>query len=87
MHRVTAMGCSLSAVIAACLGVQEDRFLATAAGLAVFSVAGEIAGRNSQGPGTFEGAFLDALYNMNFESFSQLCRIVRGDELEQETAK
>ena len=44
MAKVTAMGALGSAVVAACLAVETDAWLATAAALMVFGVAGEIAG-------------------------------------------
>ncbi|MCE7875253.1 hypothetical protein DYH09_33485, partial [bacterium CPR1] len=44
-----------------CLAVEKDAFLASASALLIFGVAGEIAGEDAHGPGTFAAAFLDAL--------------------------
>jgi hydroxyethylthiazole kinase len=61
MPRVTALGCSLNGVIAAfCVG--QPRLEATAAALACYGLAGEVAARTAQGPGSFQLAFLDALF-------------------------
>ncbi len=63
MARVTATGCSLSALVGAFLAVARpaERLDAAAAALAVFGVAGEAAARQAGGPGTFAPLLLDAL--------------------------
>ena len=65
MAKVTAMGCAASALVAACLAVEDDAFLAAASALLVVGVAGELAGKRAQGPGSFAAAILDALYTMD----------------------
>lgn len=62
MASVTAMGCALGAVIAACLSTGEEPFDAVVAGCGVFKMAGAKAGAGASGPGTFVPGFLDALY-------------------------
>src|SRR6266851_2685130 len=61
MGRVTAMGCAGAAVVAACLAVEGDPWLATAAGLLAFAVAGECAAARARGPGSFAVEIVDAL--------------------------
>jgi hydroxyethylthiazole kinase len=62
MPRVTALGCSLTCLVGAFAAIRPaDPFAATVAALAVFAVAGERAGRASEGPGSFGWRFLDAL--------------------------
>jgi hydroxyethylthiazole kinase len=61
MARVTAMGCVASALVAACLAVEGDAWLATAAALLAIGVAGEAAAAHARGPGTFAMEILDAL--------------------------
>jgi hydroxyethylthiazole kinase len=61
MGRVTALGCALSGVVAAFAALTPDHFVATAAALCVYGVAGEMAAEQSAGPGSFRVAFLDAL--------------------------
>src|SRR5215472_5787952 len=56
MAKVTAMGCAASALVAACLAVEADAWRATAAGLIVIGVAGEVAALAAHGPGTFAAA-------------------------------
>ena len=65
MARVTGLGCSATAVIGAFLAVEPDPFAATAAGLAVFGVAGESAAERAAGPGSLQVALLDALYALD----------------------
>ena len=63
MSNVTGTGCSASAAVAVfnCSGLPQLE--ASAMGLAVFGACGEVAAKNSQGPGSFQVAILDALHN------------------------
>jgi hydroxyethylthiazole kinase len=61
MSRVTAMGCVASALVAACLAVEGDAWLATTAALLALGVAGEGAAAHAHGPGSFAIEILDAL--------------------------
>lgn len=61
MARVTAMGCVASALVAACLAVEGDAWLATTAALLALGVAGEVAAAHAHGPGSFAIEILDAL--------------------------
>jgi hydroxyethylthiazole kinase len=65
MTRVTALGCSATALVGAFLAVSDDALFATTAALAALGVAGEIAARESPGPGTFRWRLLDALYQLD----------------------
>jgi hydroxyethylthiazole kinase len=64
MTRVTALGCAASALVAACHAVEPDAWRATAAGLILIGVAGEIAGERARGPGSFAVEILDAVYGL-----------------------
>ena len=74
MARVTAMGCSLNGVIAAFCADQPP-LDATVAALACYGLAGEEAARSAQGPGSFQPAFLDALYEQTPEALDIGARI------------
>jgi hydroxyethylthiazole kinase len=65
MAKVTAMGCAGSALVAACLAVEDDAWLATTAALTMFGVAGEVAAERSRGPGSFAVEIIDALHALN----------------------
>jgi hydroxyethylthiazole kinase len=75
MSRVTAMGCAGSALIAACLAVEDDPWTAAAAGLVALGVAGEIAARQASGPGSFAAAVLDAVYRLDGETLAAQARV------------
>lgn len=65
MPRVTTLGCGLSALVAGFVAANRDAPLgATAAALACFAVTGERAGSHANGPGSFQVALLDALYQL-----------------------
>lgn len=64
MNQLTAIGCAGSALLAACLAVEEDPFVASIAALVAWGVAGEVAETNSKGPGTFRPALLDAIHGL-----------------------
>jgi hydroxyethylthiazole kinase len=65
MAKVTAMGCAASALVAACLAVEQDAWRATAAALTMIGIAGELAAARANGPGSFAVAIIDALYNLD----------------------
>lgn len=71
MGNITGSGCSLGSVISACVAViPNDPFLATAAALMMYTVAGERAAAlpSVRGPGTFLPAFVDELYQISQET-------------------
>jgi hydroxyethylthiazole kinase len=61
MPRITGMGCTASAFTGAFAAVNPSPTLAAAHAMLVMGVAGEIAGEQSAGPGSFWTAFLDAV--------------------------
>jgi hydroxyethylthiazole kinase len=75
MAKVTAMGCAGSALIAACLAVEADAFRATAAGLLLLGVAGELAAKEAKGPASFAVAIVDALYALDGNALIRHARV------------
>ena len=75
MARVTAMGCAGSALVAACLAVEDDAFVATACALTIIGVAGEVAAEKAQGPGSFAAAILDALYRLDTATLAARAKV------------
>jgi hydroxyethylthiazole kinase len=75
MARVTAMGCAASALNAAFLAVESDPFVATAAALLAFGVAGGIAGERATGPGSFAPAIIDVLYALDETALGEKARV------------
>lgn len=62
MARVTGMGCTATAVCGAFAAVNGDPAAAALNAMALMGLCGERALANSNGPGSFQVAFLDALY-------------------------
>ena len=61
MAKVTALGCSLSAIVAAFAALTPDAFIATSVAVAVYGVTGETAAEKAVHPGSYRVAFLDML--------------------------
>jgi hydroxyethylthiazole kinase len=78
MSYITGSGCMATAIIAAFLAVDDDPVSASATALSFFGLAGEFAGKDSAGPGTFMVRLLDALYNMTPETLEKGVRIIEG---------
>lgn len=77
MPKVTALGCSLTALVGAFVAIAPQQPLeATVAALATFAAAGEMAERGADGPGSFAVRFLDALHGLTPESIEANGRIV-----------
>jgi len=77
LSKITGTGCAATATIAAFAGVTRDPLEAASAGLAFFGLAGEIASRHSQSPGSFMIALLDAMYDITPDQFQ------KGSSLEE----
>jgi len=75
MPRVTALGCSMSAVMGAYLAVAADPFEAAFGATALYGVAGELAAAKAQGPGSLRVAFLDTLYSIAPEDVANNLRM------------
>jgi hydroxyethylthiazole kinase len=76
MGRVTAMGCAGSALVGACLAVEPDAWVATAAGLLILGVAGQIAAANARGPGSLAAGILDAVYALDRATLIERARVI-----------
>jgi hydroxyethylthiazole kinase len=72
---VTGTGCAATTTIAAFAGVTNDPLEATAAGLAFFGLAGELAGARANSPGSFMISLLDAMYEISPEDFQSGVRL------------
>jgi len=77
MPTVTGTGCSATAIIGAFAAVDPDPVTAAATGLAFFGLAGEKAGQNAEGPGSFMMALLDALYQITAYDLKTGCKIIQ----------
>ncbi|WP_423126339.1 hydroxyethylthiazole kinase [Gaoshiqia sp. Z1-71] len=72
MPKVTGMGCTATAVIAAFASVNSDPLMAAAHAMAVMSIAGELATAKSAGPGTLQLHFIDVLFSLSPEDIERI---------------
>jgi hydroxyethylthiazole kinase len=79
MTRITAVGCSATALIGAFCAAQSDHWRATTAAMALLGVAGEMAAEQAQaagrGVGSMQALLLDALQLMDQGTFEQRLRL------------
>lgn len=62
--KVTGMGCSATAIIGAFAAINPDPFLAATNAVAIFTIAGEMAAANANGPASFYNNLIDTLYSL-----------------------
>ncbi|MFD1553387.1 hydroxyethylthiazole kinase [Putridiphycobacter roseus] len=65
MSKITGMGCTATAIVGACIAVENDMHTAAIAGMGIMGIAGDMAASASKGPGSFQVNFIDALYLLN----------------------
>ncbi len=75
MGYVTGTGCTATVIMGAFLAVDFDPLEASSTGLAYFGLAGEIAAKKAQTPGSFQVALLDALYTINPKQLEEGAKI------------
>ncbi len=75
MRSVTGTGCTATVIIGAFLAVCPNPLEAATTGLSYFGLAGERAAAKAPGPGSFQIALLDALYEMKEEELRAGARI------------
>lgn len=64
LAQITATGCLLGAILAACHAVEADGFIASIAGISILNIAAENAAEHCAGPGSFSVRLMDALANL-----------------------
>lgn len=65
MTKVTGLGCSATAVTGGFIALNKDPFMEAVTGVALFSLAGELAQQKAKGPGSLQIELLDALYQLD----------------------
>lgn len=75
MTRVTGMGCTATALIGAFCAVNPHYFSAAAHAMSVMGIAGEVAMARSEGPGSLQMHFTDALYGLNQDTIAAKLRV------------
>jgi hydroxyethylthiazole kinase len=72
---VTGTGCAATTAISCFCAVEPDPFVATATALGYYGLAGEEAARISTGPGSFQVALYDTLYNISEDTMLEKLKI------------
>ncbi len=73
---VTGTGCAATTAIACFCAVEDDQLVAAACALGYYGLAGEEAAAASRGPGSFQTALYDALYNMAEQTMISRLKII-----------
>ncbi|MBL3658828.1 hydroxyethylthiazole kinase [Fulvivirga sp. 2943] len=75
MAKITGMGCSATALVAAFAAIISDKVEAVSSAMALLGVAGELAARESKGPGSLQLNILDKLHNITKAEFIATLKI------------
>ena len=84
MARIVGSGCVATSIIAPFCSVERDFALAAACALAYLGASAQLAAPASNGPGTFQTRWLDAMANITSAGLAGLCAISlhnRGPEV------
>ena len=65
MAKVTGIGCMATALIGGFRAVNDSALTATVNAMGLMGVAGEMAGGQASGPGTFQASLFDALFSLS----------------------
>jgi len=75
MTKITGMGCSATALVAAFSAIVDDRAEAVTSAMTMLGVAGEIAAQESKGPGSLQVNILDKLYSLTEKEFMSTLKL------------
>lgn len=75
MTKITGMGCTATAILAAFIAVVDNRTEAAVAATALVSICGELAAKVSTGPGSLQVNILDKLYSITETQFEETLKI------------
>jgi hydroxyethylthiazole kinase len=78
MPRVTGLGCTATALTGAFAAVNSSPLEAAAHAMAVMGVAGQMAAGKSEGPGSLQMHFLDALHTLGEEHLRRMVQLEQG---------
>ncbi|MDR1523122.1 MAG: hydroxyethylthiazole kinase [Endomicrobium sp.] len=75
MAQIVGTGCMAGSVMGTFCAVEKDYFFAAIAGLVCFEIAGEIADKTSEGPGTFKTKMFDKITTLSEISINKMKKI------------
>ena len=85
MGSIVGTGCMVASVIGAFVAVEKDYAQAAASALVCFGIAGELASRNSTGPGSYKQSFYDEIYNLNETDIHDMEKLEKQVGIKSET--
>jgi len=80
MGQATAIGCALSALVAAFLTLEEPPELSVASAVLVWGICGEVAAKQAWGPGSFRPLLIDAVHAIDATVIADTARIAERDQ-------
>lgn len=72
LGKFVGTGCMVASVIGSFAAVEKDYVKAAVAALVSFGIAGELAAKESKGPGSYKESFYDEIFNLNKDKIEQL---------------
>jgi len=75
MAHIVGTGCMAASVIGMFAAVEEDLALASAAGLACFNIAAQVAAKTAGGPGSFKVKLFDCAYRLDKKTVNRLLKV------------
>jgi hydroxyethylthiazole kinase len=75
MGNFVGSGCMSASVIGSFAAVEKDYAKAAASALACFGIAGELAAKNSSGPGTYKECLYDRLFNLDSDTIEDMQKV------------
>ena len=75
MANLVGTGCMAASVIGTFAAVEKDIAIASAAGLACYEIAAEVAVKLSEGPGTFKDKLFDCIYKLDRRTVEKMQKI------------
>lgn len=76
LTKITGAGCMLGALCSATAAVEEDKFIAAISAVASMCIAGEMAFKESNLPGTFKCKLMDNIYLLNEKNIEKDGKII-----------
>ena len=87
MGKFVGTGCMATSIIASFAAVEKDYGKASAAALAVFGIAGELASRRHSGPGTYKEYLYDEIFNLDEDTINDMQKIELAKEKDEAKLK
>jgi len=75
MGSIVGTGCMAASVIGSFAAIEKDYAKAAAAALTCYGIAGELAAKESKGPGSYKENFYDEVFNLNEQKVKDMAKL------------